>query len=195
MKINPTLIRKKIIRNINRVPVKVRSSAERKFNQAKMDLMDEFESHPVTQEIESGPMGGNDSGTLGGYGNLFSFIGFHQGSNPIDMLRGLLDSYKINTMRPQIVKKNIGVDFKFRVSGPSMEDIQTATYLNWLGKSWVRGVERGMSGIGNYLATAGAGESSRSGGGIQATQRMRGSAYRPTKYVSSLLRTFFLRLR
>jgi hypothetical protein len=194
MKINPTSIRKKIIRNINRVPAKVRLSAERKFNQAKRDLLDDFESHPVTREIESGPMGGNDSGTLGGYGNLFSFIGFHQGANPIDTLRDILDSYRINTMRPHIVKKNIGVDFKFRISGPSMEEIENITYLNWLGKSWVRGVERGMSGIGNYLATAGA-AGSRSGGGIQATQRMRGSAYRPTKYVSSLLRTFFLRLR
>ena len=194
MRISPVTIKRKILRSITKVPERVRQDARRKFNRAKREMMDDFESHPITREIESGPAGGNSSGTLGGVGNLFSFIGFYEGTNPVEVLRGLLDSYEINTFSPTIKKRADGVDFRFRVSGPSMEEIQTATYLNWLGKSWVRGIERGMSGIGNYLATAGA-AGSRSGGGIQATQKMRGSAYRPTKYVSSLLRTFFLRLR
>jgi hypothetical protein len=193
MKINPTRIRKKLLRNMNKVPPKVRLDAQRKFNRAKAEMINEFESHAVTREIEAGPAGKNSSGTLGGYGNLFSFIGFYQGATPIETLRSLLNSYKIDITKPHIIKRNIGVDFRFRIEGPSIEQIEAATYLNWLGKSWVRGVERGMSGIGNYLASMGA-TSSRSGGGIQATQKMRGGAYRPTKYVSSLMRTFFLRL-
>ena len=46
--------------------------------------------HPVTQEIESGPNGYNQSGTLGGYGNLFSYIGFEEGMSPTEPLRRVL---------------------------------------------------------------------------------------------------------
>ena len=39
-------------------------------------MLREFDSHPVTTEISSGPKAGNTSNTLSGRGNLFSFIGF-----------------------------------------------------------------------------------------------------------------------
>ena len=41
-------------------------------NNKKLALQ-ELENHPVTQEIMSGPGARNSSGTLGGYGNLFSY--------------------------------------------------------------------------------------------------------------------------
>jgi len=194
MRINPIKIKRKIVRNIKKVPERVKIEAQRKFNRAKREMITEFESHPITQELEGGPMGGNVSGTLGGVGNLFSFIGFQEGSNPIATLREMLNNYRINIMSPKIIKRSSGVDFQFRVTGPSMAEIEAATYLSWLGKSWVRGVERGMTGLGNYLALMGA-IGSRSGGGIQAKTSYRGGAYRPTKYMSSLLRTFFLNFR
>ena len=45
------------------------------FNKIKEDLLREFNNHPVTKEIESGVDSLNSSGTLGGVGNLFTFIG------------------------------------------------------------------------------------------------------------------------
>ena len=39
-------------------------------------LMKEFEEHTVTKEIEEGAGASNISSTLGGYGNLFTYIGF-----------------------------------------------------------------------------------------------------------------------
>lgn len=194
MRINPITVKRKIIRNINKVPERVKLEARRKFNRSKREMIGEFENHPVTQEIEGGAGGGNVSGTLGGVGNLFSFIGFQEGTNPMSLLREMLNSYEIDIMTPKVIKRNVGVDFQFRVSGPTIEEIEAATYLSWLGKSWVRGVERGMSGLGNYLALHGA-IGSRSGGGLQGKTSYRGGAYRPTKYVSSLLRTFFLNFR
>ena len=89
MKINPIRIRKKLLRDMKRVPPKVRLDAQRRFNRAKTEMISEFESHAVTQEIEAGPEGKNSSSTLGGYGNLYSFIGFYQGSSPIETLRSL----------------------------------------------------------------------------------------------------------
>ena len=194
MRINPIKVKRKIVRNMKRIPERVKREAQRKFNRSKQEMITEFESHSITQELEGGAGGGHISGTLGGVGNLFSFIGFQEGTNPMAVLREMLNSYRINIMSPKIIKRNVGVDFQFRVTGPTIEEIEAATYLSWLGKSWVRGIERGMSGLGNYLALMGA-IGSRSGGGLQAKTSYRGGAYRPTKYVSSLLRTFFLNFR
>jgi len=190
-RISPIVVKRKIVRNLNKVPQRVKTEALRRFNRAKKELLSEFESHPITKEIEGGAGGSNISGALGGVGNLFSFIGFQEGTNPIATLREMLNSFEMNVTNPIIIKRQTGVDFKFRVTGPTIEEIEAATYLAWMGKSWVRGIEKGMSGLGNYLAVMGA-IGSRSGGGLQA-QRIRGGAYRPTKYMSSLLRTFLLR--
>lgn len=48
----------------------------------KSQMLDSFDTHPVTREIKAGPSGGNKniSGTLNGYGNLYSFIGFVGGA-------------------------------------------------------------------------------------------------------------------
>jgi len=53
-------------------------------------MVNEFENHPVTKEIESGPEATNITNTLGGAGNLFSYIGFEEGSNPIEVIKDIL---------------------------------------------------------------------------------------------------------
>ncbi|MCX5658064.1 MAG: hypothetical protein NTZ48_07615, partial [Candidatus Omnitrophica bacterium] len=45
------------------------------FYYAKTSMMDEFDESLITQEIQAGPRAENISDTLGGYGNLYSFIG------------------------------------------------------------------------------------------------------------------------
>ena len=47
-----------------------------KIDREKQRFLAEFQAHPVTQEIDGGVSARNSSGTLGGYGNLFTFIGF-----------------------------------------------------------------------------------------------------------------------
>jgi hypothetical protein len=111
-------------------------------------LLGDFESHPVTQEIEGGPDAGNKSGTLGGYGNLFSFIGFEAGSDPVSPIRSLLArSIKIKSFRK---KRNVlGFVLKFTV--PTIEEINSVSPMPWSTESWAEAVERGMSGLGQYL--------------------------------------------
>ena len=45
----------------------------KKYEQSKENFFEEFQSHPVTQEIQDGPTASNVSSTLNGIGNLFSF--------------------------------------------------------------------------------------------------------------------------
>ena len=66
-----------------------------KVQKAQKNFLDNFEKHPVTMEIAAGASATNISGTLGGIGNLFSYIGFSAGSQPLAALRPLLAEYEI----------------------------------------------------------------------------------------------------
>ena len=53
--------------------------ANKVLERAKKIAIKEFNTHPVTRELRAGPEAQNVSNTLGGRGNLFSFIGFMSG--------------------------------------------------------------------------------------------------------------------
>ena len=74
---------------------KIEKSLIQNVQKAQREMIQELESHPVTKEIESGPNGTNQSGTLGGYGNLFSFIGFERGMSPINPIRKIIKKVRI----------------------------------------------------------------------------------------------------
>ena len=62
-----------------------------KFDEVKNKMIKEFLNHPVSVEISGGSAAGNVSGTLGGITNLFAFIGFDQGEQPIAPILTLLE--------------------------------------------------------------------------------------------------------
>jgi len=61
----PPVINKEIFNNL-----------EKEFEKAKAKLLRDFETHSVTQELGGKEGSSNLSMTLGGEGNLYSFIGF-----------------------------------------------------------------------------------------------------------------------
>ena len=152
---------------------KVKDLAHKKAQEisdrAKRDLITNFNNHEVTQEIDEGPGAGNSSGTIiGGTGNLFTFIGFYDGDNPTSpikqYLRGKGMVYKTSKFVKTSMKEGV---YEFRVNAPVLKDIEGLTPMPWeSGRSWVRGIERGISGIGHYMYQQGV-ASSRSGAGIQ----------------------------
>ncbi len=77
------------------VTVYLKRQLEDHFKDIYKEFITSFNAHPVTQEIEGGARSTNISGTLGGVGNLFTYIGFDSGSNPIKPLRNLLETYDI----------------------------------------------------------------------------------------------------
>jgi hypothetical protein len=159
-------------------------------NKVIKEMLREFNSHPVTLEIESGPLSSNKSGTLSGKGNLFSFIGFSHGSDPIKPLRQLLSSTRVEFLN---VSQGT-IDFK--IYFPEDEEIYALTPMPWAkGRSWVRGIERGMSGLGQYLYTNKNLEASRSSTAIQIESKIRGGRFKNVSYISEIRRNFYKKIK
>lgn len=154
------------------------------FDQIKKEMIQDFQNHPVTQEILAGPTASNTSGTLGGYGNLFAFIGFEKSSNPIQPILNLLEKSRIE------YTKATKTGATFTIILPNKTDIFKETPMPWaFGRSWAEGIERGISGLGKFLYTDSA-ETSRSGEGIQSKGVIKGGKFKPTSYISALLKEY-----
>lgn len=151
--------------------------------EAQSKMIANFENHLVTKEIESGPDGYNMSGTLSGYGNLYSFIGFEEGMDPITPIRRILQkSLEIKSL-PSGTRSMIT---NFLVELPSKQEIIEASPMPWAeGRSWVEGIEKGISGLGQYLNKVSF--SSRSGEGVQSENKIRGGGFKNSKYLSDIL--------
>ena len=194
--------KKAIFAKVKRSPAFRKKALERaqlNFNSRKKQLLKNFDEHPVTREIEGGASANNISGSLDGYGNLFSFIGFHSGTQPVANLRQFLNErIRLIPSARTMVKGHSGrITSKYRVVYPSLDDIATATPMPWEGGSWAINIERGISGFSSYLHQSSS--QSRSGRGSQAkvggratstSQRIRGGAYRPARYISSIMEEF-----
>lgn len=157
------------------------------FNQIRQEMLDEFTNHPITQEIDMGPKLGWNSPFLGGKGDLFSFIGFNRDDNPTEPIKKMLKGLRFYTVFSK------GLDHKFEVRFfPAMDDIAKVSPMPWAeGRSWAKGIESGISGLGSYLNKEH--PVSRSSAGIQAKDKngklikVRGGQFRPTKYLSDIL--------
>jgi hypothetical protein len=186
-KINKKSIQKAIFTNRN-VKKFVRDTVQAKVEKEKALFRADFESHPVTQEIDGGEDASNSSGTLGGYGNLFSFLGFNRGTNPTSPVKSLIQSIRVDR---NVQTTTTG--FKIKVNIPSKDEFAAVTPMPWEGgRSWLLDMERGISSLGAYLY--GRFNSSRSGSGIQSKYRYSNRVFRPVKYFSQMYNKFIIRL-
>lgn len=168
---------------------RARQIANDKLNGEKFNLIQNFANHPVSTEIAAGPNAGNSSGTLGGYGNLFSFIGFSAGQDPVkDWINLLQNKIKILKSKGSINQNNLV--YSFKVNGISTADLSAAKMPWESGKSWILAIERGISGFSFYISKA----LGRSGGGIQSNHPVRGKNYSPVNYWTSMWENFVKKL-
>jgi hypothetical protein len=164
-----------------------RRATNSQFNKAKNNLIQKFDSHPVTREIEGGVGASNSSGTLGGYGNLYTFIGFYKEENPIDIVRSAIRQYTTISKGKFTANRN-RVEANFIIKAPTTEELASVTPMPWEGGSWLRSIERGISGFGYYMYKKW--EEARSGFGVVIDNKVRSGGYKPTKYYSDLIRMF-----
>jgi len=145
----------------------------------KRQMLAEFSAHKITQDLDSGPSGGS----LAGGGSLFSFIGFDSGDSPTNTIRAILiSSLKVSVTR--VLRSDIEVNF--RIDIPSMNEIEAATPLPWApGMSWVREIEKGITGFGQYLVKDS--PSSRSGKAIQVKGNINSGNMNGTIYMTQII--------
>jgi hypothetical protein len=167
--------------------------AQKTFQRAKALMIGEFESHPVTRELQTGASARNLSNTLTGYGNLFTFIGFPSGYDPISPVRNLLIfSTNLKMGKPQV--KGGRLRISTRITIPPIAAFSAVARMPWEGgRSWTHGIENGISGFGYYMYMTT--QASRSGGGIQADHQIRAGNFRPTPYLSQIIMKFIARAR
>ena len=169
------------------------------FYPAVRRLQYNFETDDITQEIENGVGASNISDTLSDIPeeyeegrNLFSFIGFPQGTNPIEKIRPFFDPShpdgpKIRYIKGSSVK---GLEFQFAITFPSKDKIFNATPMPWApGLSWVDRIEKGIPGLGYFLNKEGIAKSV-SGGGIQLKNQIRSGKFKNRSYLTKLLKEF-----
>tara|TARA_B100000579_G_C22759342_1_gene818140 strand:+ start:649 stop:1245 length:597 start_codon:yes stop_codon:yes gene_type:complete len=166
-----------------------------KVEDSKKLMLNEFDRHPVTVEIKGGVNSSNLSKTLpGGYGNLYTFIGFRYGTTPVFPVRNLLSLTNVmKRTRTQVTGTKITTYFK--VSTPSEEQITTVSKMPWeRGRSWVYGIERGISGFSHYMYKNYA--LSRSTRGLQSKRKIKSGQFKPMYggYITKILKNFFDRV-
>ena len=166
---------------------KIKNLVDREVRSRQDEIVGDFDRHQVTKEIKAGPTAPNISGLTGGYGNLFSFIGFDSGDNPTGVIRGILEE-RVNS---KIGKINQNGSFRVVLYLPSLSEIFKATPLPWAdGASWVQGIEKGISNLGGYVYDTGKGlTGSRSKSGLQ-TKSNSSNSFKTTPYISKIILDF-----
>ena len=162
-------------------------AAKKKAARLQKEALKELDTHVVTQELEKGSSGGGSS-LLGGRGNFFGFLGFREGDQPVMVIRDTFrNSIKVRNTKGKL-KKLTPTSFiwEFIVDTPSPVDIEKKTKtLDWSSRSWVRGVEKGITNAANTIFVDS--ENSRSGVALQTTRNIGFINFRPTPYVTEIL--------
>jgi hypothetical protein len=173
---------------------KARIEMRKLFSMEKLKLLTLFNQHPISEEIQAGPDAQNVSKTLS-EGNLYSFMGFQQGSDPVKVVTAFLAAaIRLNkTVKTKALSKK-----KIRVTGtvklPSPQALAAVSSMPWEpGKSWVVSVETGISGFSHYMDKVS--KASRSGRGIQVKGKIRSAHFNPIPYLSPLMLRFIKIMR
>lgn len=168
-------------------------SLRKKFTELKAQMLSDFNNLPIIDALDYGPGYGNTdiANLLGGYGDLFSFLGFPRNRKPANKIRALIRSMKLEKL------DSPGLSVKWRiVDFPTMDAVEEVTKddLPWIkGKSWVKFLEQGVPGLGEYLNKNNLeNPPSRSNFGIQSKHSVRPSRIvRAPKWMSGFLQTYF----
>lgn len=167
---------------------KALEKAEKKVDAEKSKLIDAFDNHEVTKEIAAGPKASNTSNTLGGYGNLFSFIGFEANTDPIAPVKDLLNEIEVKNIKVNADGYSVSVKY------PSQNEIKKVTPLPFEnGRSWAAGIEDGISGFTQYIYTKFL--DGRSKQGVQSEKAKGVGSFKKQEYLNSLLQDFIKNIK
>lgn len=172
--------------------------AKADFDIKKQEMLRDFDTHPVTLEIQAGPRAGG-SESLNTEGNLFSFLGFPAGTDPTVELREVLeDNTRIVKTSRAAVHRGQTVQYRFPVFAAAIEGELAAaspTRFN-SAKSWALAVEgRGFSNLDYYVSHYMYDENrtfptSFSGPAVQLKPQIREGGFTPREYLTEIIKKF-----
>lgn len=175
---------------------------QRRFDTFKRGLLRDFDNDKVTQELEEGPTASSKFVKTANGGNLFSLIGFDEGTDPVQPLRDHLEANIILDTDSKIVVKPNVIKIDKRVEIPTLAEMEevaeTQTPIAWAGTSWLRMLHRGIPWFSSYLYDPDKFENasySRSGAAIEAKLggkliKLREGSQPPVPYINRLLALF-----
>jgi len=122
--------------------------ADEVVRRAKDMLDDDIDLDMVSQKIEGDPK------TIG-------YFGFDSGDLPVEELKRVVDARIDLNRRPKKKVKNKKAEYTYNIKFPSSRDIYSESVLNlpWISKTWVEGVEKGLSDVERFAFKPGAGRS------------------------------------
>ena len=161
----------------------VYDAMKKEVDKIQIEMIQEFEQHPISKEIDGGITAYNTSETLNGVTNLYSFIGFNSGDRPLEPIKQELQKIKL---RYNIASRG---EITFTIDFPTAKDIFKVTPLPWAtGRSWAQGIESGISGLGFYLKLKS--KNSRSGEAIQTSVKGSARRFKNQQYISVLINKY-----
>ena len=194
-----------ILSNPN-VQDQIEKDVKEQFELQKAKAIKEFDDHDVTKELLN-PEDGNHSETLGGYGDLFGFIGFEAGYDPISPVKLALESKikfkstNLSILYPRNARGQFATGKRTKIlkvtyQVPDLNDFsKSAKFQGWNGnRNWIKGIERGISGV-SYYADYPRGRSER---GLQlrgpieesSSETPRPSSFTTRPYITEIIDNF-----
>ncbi len=166
----------------NKISQQEVSLADQFFLELRADLIDAIVNSEVSQELinHSTP-----SSILGTPGSLFGFLGLIEGQEPVDEIIEVVKSVMKYKLSRRIIKGGL----KMTVTLPTIEDFRNSPglILPWEGGyTIVEAIEKGLSGLQNYLSHGNL-ANSRSAEGIQTQNRVRGTNYQKRGWITPIL--------
>ncbi|MEK6879002.1 MAG: hypothetical protein AABY22_05310, partial [Nanoarchaeota archaeon] len=156
------------------------NASNARFVAAKQQMLNSFDNHIVTKELQAGPRA-NDS-ELVDHGNLASFIGFENSENSVLELREYLRENTNLENNPRINLSKNRITYDFPVTLPSKTEIYNTfpTPDNWSSRGWVQLIEQGIGNAANYVFRLLGLPGSRSGTGLQIKKKRKaGGSFKP----------------
>jgi hypothetical protein len=150
-------------------------------------LVDEIEAHPISQEIRAGESSTNSSGALGGYGNLFTFLGGFDGDVVGRIVQNIIAKSKLGRVT---AVNSASKDILFRGDVALRLD-QVDENLSFENRGVIDAVENGLGNFSNYVYHKGKElDGSRTGPAVQSKKKFENRSYTPKEWIGSLLRAF-----
>lgn len=203
MAVNFRVLRREIASQAPKVVSRAEPFLKQRFEDKKKDLLQAFDDHEVTKEIQRGP--GTQTSLLD-QGNLYSAIGFDEGEHPTTPLRAYLKKEIDLDTKTDIENQAGRLFLRKKVFIPTLDEVNneageaTPVHDDWTSRAWTDLIEKGIPGFPRFLSVLTSEkdrkkryriEESASGTAIQVkTANLRGGSNRPISYISGLLARF-----